>query len=220
MAKLNERLDSCLYQRMPKYVMQALKSNTRLEAETRENIGVLVFKMADIADVIRHVTVNGMVNLLTNFFKGLDQLLLDTDIYRQNKYATETVLIFGLHQKQNKCCETKTIASVTAMALQLNNFARKFSNERLHGINTEVVLQSGLASGSVYVGIMGNLVPCFTVFGNVLEEASSLARNAKPREVRISQPVHSCLKRGSRFKTCEWVENGVSFTCYHNRHTI
>ncbi|XP_045192056.2 guanylate cyclase 32E-like [Mercenaria mercenaria] len=209
---ISEKARTYMYHSIPISVANALTTMSEMETEIKECACIIVYKVANITSLIKHVSAKGIVNLLNSFYVGTDQLFLENDIYKLNRYSGETILLVGLQRKFSNDFGIKVATDAAYVTLQLNTFARKFSKQRLVGTNTEIRLQTGLASGTVIVGLMGNVVPLYTAFGNVLEEASKLAGKAEPSEVRISETVHSSLKEAKVPGTYQYIKNGI--TCY------
>lgn len=199
---LDEKLSSCMYQSVPSFVASSLKSKSKVETEIKDNICIMVCMITNISSVIKYVTGRGIVNLLNNFYSGVDQLLVKDDIYRLNRYATESMFLVGLERRASNRYEKTVSADAALIALKLNSFVEKFNKERLIGINTDIRLQTGLALGTIAVGIIGNMVPQYTAFGDATEQASELARKAQPDEIRISENMSAELNDEPSIEIC------------------
>lgn len=192
--KLKDKTNCYMYQNVPSSVANILHSGAIYATQTVENVCIMLCKIAQMDILVKHLTSNGIVSMLNTFYTGLDQLLLQLNIYKLNRYAGETLFIVGLQGKNELVADTNIALTTAGIAKRIITFAVKFSKENLVGINTNIMLQISIASGKVTSGIVGNVVPQYISLGSAVEEALELAAAANPNEIRISKEVFAKLK--------------------------
>lgn len=208
LANAKEAHELCLYRNVPPHVAEVLKSTGKYDSRPESNVCVLVFRVANISDVMLRVTKNGITNFLNHFYTGIDQLLLQDDIYKIHRSGIETSFVIGL--QPNALKQRDPAVGAAGIALRLKDFTTKFRNERLQGMDVNLKVQIGVASGNVIVGVLDKSKPQLALFGSVVQRASHIACLSKPGDIFVSEEVFNALQVTGVFKTRSTNKDGVS----------
>ncbi|XP_065934773.1 uncharacterized protein [Magallana gigas] len=187
------RIDSLLYQLVPKPVAEQLKQSKTIEAQYFKSATILfsdVFKFNNIMDEFK---AGDVVELLNELYYIIDSIIDTYDIYKVNATNDAYMVASGLPNRKNDM-HARDIAMFALNLLTVINQTR-FStcNDKM------IQLRIGINTGPCMAGIVGSILPRYGVFGETLDIAYIMKSSCHPNKIHITQSTCKALESTGKF---------------------
>ncbi|XP_052253241.1 receptor-type guanylate cyclase gcy-21-like [Dreissena polymorpha] len=194
--KIKNQINTSLYHNVPAPVADILLNNKKYQCTQYESICLMAFAVCHVENLVVHTTPTGFVNLMTHFFSSLDQVLLNSNLYCLHGQCEYNVYAIGMTFDSDATGYNATKAAIEAVKASKNifNFTRKFSAERLSGINAELMLKFAITLGPAITGVVKTKQPKFSVFGKAMEEVRDLCANSSAGNIRLAPSVFQTFR--------------------------
>eukprot|EP01135_Chromosphaera_perkinsii_P006231 Nk52_evm8s462 gene=Nk52_evmTU8s462 len=169
-AKLEEqtdRLQTLLYEMLPKAVAQSLLVGKDVEPEAFDCVTIYFSDIVGFTSICADSTPIQVVGFLNQLYTYFDKVLGHFDVYKVETIGDAYMVVSGLPTR-NKCHSVE----VCKMAQSLLSAIRNFTIP--HQPKKTLQLRIGIHSGSVVAGVVGLKMPRYCLFGDTVNTASRM----------------------------------------------
>nr|XP_027201054.1 atrial natriuretic peptide receptor 1-like isoform X2 [Dermatophagoides pteronyssinus] len=181
------RADELLYQILPQFVADELKSGRHCVPESFESVTIFHSDIVGFTTISSQSNPMQVVNLLNNLYTCFDGTIGYFDAFKFETIGDAYMVASGLPIR-NGNNHAKEIAM---MALKLSKVVETFRIPHLP--KTKLKLRIGINSGPCDAGVVGSKMPKYIVFGETVNIATKLEYHGEPMKIHISETTKNLL---------------------------
>lgn len=184
------RTDELVNSLLPAYVAERVQNQQSTVADWHGEATVLFVNIRGFETLHNRVSAVQLVEMLGELFTRFDELIKKHGIDKVNTLGTNYVVASGIGEDG----ETRH-AAVAMFALDALAAVRSFSQS----VNHPFRLRAGISTGQVVSGVIGDVRPCFDIWGETVELANSLRDSAVDNSIVVNEPAYWRLKEQFEF---------------------
>lgn len=192
------RTDELVNSLLPAYVAERVKNQELTVADWHGEATVLVAHVVGFESLAKRVSAVHLVELLGKVFTQFDELTKKYGIDKVNSLGTNYIVASGIGEDG----ATKH-AAIAMFAVDSLAIVRSFSQ----AINHPLSFRAGISTGQVVSGVIGDVRPCFDIWGETVELANSLRDTAVENSIVVNAPAYWRLKDQFEFAPIDEEEN-------------
>lgn len=177
-----------LFRMLPKKVIGKLQRGQNVTC--RYNLATIFF-----ADIVGFSTLSGnmnamdMMTMLNHLHGEFDKLVGKHNIYKvETTSIGDEYVVIGGGPDYNSVADGAE--HVALFALDVMEFVQNYKTIT----GDSVYLRAGIASGPVVAGVIGSILPKFTLFGDTVNFASRMQSTGKDMRIQCSEMTYKILK--------------------------
>lgn len=194
--------EKLLYSILPESVAHTLKNGGVVEPQTYESTTIYFSDVVSFTALSAASTPIQVVNLLNDLYTCFDAVIEKYDAYKVETIGDAYMVISGLPHPNG----IEHARIMTKLSLDLL-YETGFFKIR-HMPNKQMKLRIGNHTGSAVSGVVGMVMPRYTVFGDSVVIASTMESSGSPMQVQISAVTKDHLEQIDP-KQFELVSNGT-----------
>ena len=180
----DKKIESMLLDSLPPHLIKRLLTGEDPVADALPNIHVMVIKLDNFKQISERVGAETLIRFLNNLFYQFDQII--------EKYPMQKVRTRGpsylLISTSSDTIQTDAIQALhTAYAL-----FDCLQSQRTEQFGS-VAFKSGIHTGSAVLGVMGNQLLHYDVWGQTVDLAHHMVDNANPNTITITRSTYDTL---------------------------
>lgn len=182
-----KKADELLYQILPQYIAEELKSGRRCAPESFDSVSIFQSDIVGFTTLSSKSNPMQVVTLLNDLYTCFDDIINFFDAFKFETIGDAYLVASGLPIR-NGNQHAKEIAQ---MALKLRTAVENFRIPHLPG--TKLRLRIGINSGPCDAGVVGSKMPKYIVFGETVQIATKLESLGEPMKIHISESTKNIL---------------------------
>lgn len=175
------KAEELLYQILPRYVADELKSGRFVKPEMFQSVSIFFSDIVGFTTLSAQSNPMEVVNLLNDLYSTFDSIINMYDAYKIETIGDAYMIASGVPIR-NGIDHAKEIC---LLALEICRSLDKFKIRHLP--QTKLRLRIGIHSGACAAGVVGTKMPKYLLFGDTVNTASRMESNGKDS---VSSHIH------------------------------
>ncbi|XP_033638066.1 atrial natriuretic peptide receptor 1-like [Asterias rubens] len=189
-----KKTDQLLHQMLPRTVAAQLKRGDVVTAEQYEQVTVYFSDIVGFTRLASESTPFQVVELLSDLYTLFDDTIDNYDVYKVETIGDAYMVASGVPERNG----SRHAAEIGSMALDLLSSVKSFRMR--HRPSEQLQLRSGMHTGPVVAGVVGQKMPRFCLFGDTVNTASRMESNGLALRVHTSSSTYAVLNKMGGFK--------------------
>ena len=170
---------------LPDYVAARLAEVNSAVAEWHQEASVLFATVYGFQDLARRVSAVQLVEMLSQIFLEFDQLIEQLGVEKVNTLGANYVVATGIGESSRA-----NHPALARLAIGMRDVVTRVSES----VNHPFSLRVGISTGQVVSGVIGDMRPCFDIWGETVELANSLRGSAMDNTVVVNEASYWRLR--------------------------
>ena len=201
-----EASKAVLLDNAPLLVVEKFMKHEKLEPASYKLGTVLACSLINLSQFVSLFNAGDVVNTLEELLTGIDQLAQSKNITKLSVNGENLVFV-----SDPKCPALTQVQAASTFAIMTMNFFERISKKTPARYMLHVKM--GIATGPIFVCVLGRKTPKYTVFGEAVAEAFKMQYDARQSTIRLSKATYDMLKqRGPMFEVYE-LRSGPKVCC-------
>lgn len=179
---------------LPEYVSSRIKNRESVVADYHQEATVLIGTVVGFDILSKRISAVHLVEVLSDMFVKFDNLVKKHDVEKVNTLDTTYVVASGIGEDK-----VADHCAVAAFALDALEVVREFSSKVSHPL----AFRAGISTGQVVSGVIGDVRPCFDIWGDTVELANSMRNSAVDNSIVVNEPAYWRLHEHFDFAAIE-----------------
>ncbi|XP_038050160.1 atrial natriuretic peptide receptor 1-like [Patiria miniata] len=189
-----KKTDQLLHQMLPRSVAAQLKRGDLVTAEQYEQVTVYFSDIVGFTRLASESTPFQVVELLNDLYTLFDDTIDNYDIYKVETIGDAYMVASGVPERNGN----RHAAEISSLALDLLSSVKSFRIR--HRPHQQLQLRTGVHTGPVVAGVVGQKMPRFCLFGDTVNTASRMESNGLALRIHISTSTRDVLDQIGGFK--------------------
>ncbi|XP_046550670.1 atrial natriuretic peptide receptor 1-like [Haliotis rubra] len=180
------------YTALPSEIAMSFSAGATPSLEKFDSASVLVSVIHGLADIVAASTASDIATMLKDLQKALDNVLSEETVHKFDISATSYYVVSGLPTRRNGHA---TVLSRIALSFLVIAKSCTIKHNDCH-----LQMKVGVATGPGMAGVLDpKFLMKYTVFGNTMDWAHTLANTTPPMTIQISEATCSAIQTSKEF---------------------
>ncbi|XP_022248664.1 atrial natriuretic peptide receptor 1-like [Limulus polyphemus] len=188
-----KKSEELLYQILPRYVADQLRSGHHVQPETFESVTIYFSDIVGFTELSAESSPMEVIDLLNDLYITFDSIIENFDVYKVETIGDAYMVVSGLPIR-NGINHAREIAR---MSLKLRDAIKLFKVR--HRPKNVLQLRIGIHSGVCAAGVVGLKMPRYCLFGDTVNTASRMETTGEPMKIHMSPDTRTILKNFGTF---------------------
>ncbi|XP_076365959.1 atrial natriuretic peptide receptor 1-like [Tachypleus tridentatus] len=189
-----KKSEELLYQILPRYVADQLRSGHHVQPETFESVTIYFSDIVGFTELSAESSPMEVIDLLNDLYITFDSIIGNFDVYKVETIGDAYMVVSGLPIR-NGMNHAREIAR---MSLKLRDAIKLF--KVCHQPQNMLQLRIGIHSGVCAAGVVGLKMPRYCLFGDTVNTASRMETSGEPMKIHVSPDTRTILKNFGTFR--------------------
>lgn len=162
------KTEELLYQLLPRYIANELKSGRYVKPETFDSVTIFFSDIVGFTTLSAQSNPMQVVDLLNDLYTSFDALINTFDAYKIETIGDAYMVASGVPIRNGN----EHAKEISLMSLKLRVLVDKFKIRHLP--TTKLRLRIGIHSGPCAAGVVGTKMPKYLLFGDTVNTASRM----------------------------------------------
>lgn len=188
-----KRSEELLYQVLPKSIAEQLKQGKCVDPEAFDSVTIFFSDIVGFTSLSAASTPMQVVTLLNDLYTLFDAIIAEYDVYKVETIGDAYMVVSGLPIRNGDLHARE----ICRMSLSFLHSIYKFRIQ--HRPEEQLKLRIGVHTGPVVTGVVGLVMPRYTLFGDTVNTASRMESNGLPLKIHVSPTTREILLRFGTF---------------------
>ena len=180
-----------------KSIFKDVDSKSAVARVEKKQIALLKTQIAGYADLLEHLSTAELQRFLKNIHDEIEKIAIASRGVINDFSGEELTILFGIPS-----ADEHDFIRAAHTALAIHDVIQQAGSQFQSRIGTQLLPQSGIASGAVVIRPSNSTDRKFDLSGTVVQTAAALATHAEPGEIRISEEGRRPVERSFETETC------------------
>lgn len=208
------KTEELVYQLLPRYVANELKSGNHVAPEQFDSVTVFFSDIVGFTTLSSQSNPMQVVNLLNDLYTAFDALINTFDAYKIETIGDAYMVASGVPTRNGN----EHAKEICKMSLEMLVLVNKFKIRHLP--DTKLRLRIGVHSGPCAAGVVGTKMPKYLLFGDTVNTASRMESSSEPLKIHISEATKKLLDLFKTFQVTKRGDIEVKVTGYLSLNTL
>lgn len=195
--------------RLNKNVLEQLLPGKSLQKVSRGKTVVEKFDLVTVyfSDIVGYTSMSvelrpiQVMKMLNEFYTEMDRIADKHGVYKMETIGDAYMVTGGV---PDRCSGPEGAAKVAMFAIEAMEFTKNFKTS--DGLTVKI--RGGINSGPLVAGVVGNLRPKYTIFGDTVNVASRMESNSLEGRVQVSESTYFQLQQSGEYEF-EYEDRGL-----------
>lgn len=186
-----QKYKNLLREMIPSKAIKKLQRN-QVVVDKYEMVTVFQSDIIGFTSISAEMTPIRVMRLLNSYYEGVDKLANKHNVYKIRIIGDAYICVAGCPVV---CSGHDGAERIALFALDTMEFTRNFRTEE--GI--EIRIRAGIHSGRIVAGVVGNLRPQYTIFGNTVAIAEAMEASSEAMQIQCSNATWRLLRDNPKY---------------------